>query len=110
LCGLLAEPFTRWMTFCLSFDLPGVDLYKAAHVEFAKYPTDEMLVHIARPTDDGVQVVEVWTSAEAFRSWMDASAGPVFGTLAAAGWTLPEVTPTPFDPTGLIISSAGIAV
>jgi hypothetical protein len=97
------------MTFCLSFDLPDVELYKAAHAEFAKYPTDELLVHIARPTGEGVQVVEVWTSQEAFGAWMAASAGPVFGALAAAGWTLPDVTPTPFEPAGLIMPTAGIA-
>ena len=92
------------------FDVPDVDLYKAAHAEFARYPTDEMLLHIARPTDEGVQVVEVWTSAEAYQSWTAESAGPVFGALAAAGWTLPEVTPVPFEAAGLIVPSAGIAV
>jgi hypothetical protein len=98
------------MTFCLVFDLPSLDLYKAAHAEFAKYPTDEMLLHIARPTGEGVQVVEVWTSAEALESWMAESAGPVFGALAAAGWTVPEVTPAPFDAAGLVMPSAGIVV
>jgi hypothetical protein len=99
------------MTYAFIFDVPGpLELYQAAHAEFAKYPTDDLLVHVARSTGDGVEVVEVWTSEEAFRDWMAASGGPVMGALAAAGWTLPQVTPTVFDPAGLIMPAAGIAV
>jgi hypothetical protein len=99
------------MTYALVFDLPGPsELYRAAHAEFAKFPADEMVLHVARPTGDGVQVVEVWTSAEAFQEWMSVAAGPVFGALAAAGWSMPEVRPTSFGPAGLIVRSAGIAI
>jgi len=99
------------MTYALVFDLPGPpELYRAAHAEFAKFPTDEMVLHLARPTGDGVQVVEVWTSAQAFQEWMSRAAGPVFGALAAAGWAMPEVRPAPFEPAGLIVGSAGIAI
>jgi len=55
-----------------------------------------------------VQVVEVWTSAEAFEQWMAACGGPALGALAAAGWTVPEVAPTQFAPAGLIVPTAGI--
>ena len=99
------------MTYAFTIDMPGsLELYRTAHAEFRKFPTDEMLLHLARPTDGGVQIVEVWTSAEAFESWMATSGGPVMGALAAAGWTLPEVTPAPFDPAGLVLPAAGIAV
>lgn len=53
------------MAFCIVFDLPSVELYDAAHAELSQYPTRELLLHLARPTGDGVQVVEAWTSAEA---------------------------------------------
>ena len=85
------------MTFCLAFDLPSVEFYDAAHAEFSQ-----------QPTGDGVQVVEVWTSAGAFQEWMTTVGGPALGKVAAAGWTLPEVTPTPFEPAGLIMPAAGI--
>ena len=99
------------MTYALVFDLPGPpEQYRAAHAEFAKFPADEMVLHLARPTGDGVQVVEVWTSAEAFQEWMSVVAGSVYGALAAAGWSMPEVRPTSFDPAGLIVRSAGIAI
>ena len=59
-----------------------------------------MLLHLARPTDDGVQIVEVWTSAEAFESWMATSVGAAIGAVEAAGMAFPEVTPVPFEPAG----------
>lgn len=92
------------------FDVPDLEFYRAAHVEFGKHPTDEMLLHLARPTDEGVQVVEVWTSAEAYDNWMARIGGEVFGALAAAGWTVPQVRPAPFEPAGLIMTGATLAV
>ena len=98
------------MTFCFVFDLPDVEFYDAVHAELSQYPTEEMLLHLARPTGDAVQVVEAWTSAEAFQNWMTEFGGPGMAKVAAAGWTLPEVTPTPFEPAGLIVPAAGYAV
>jgi len=99
------------VTYAFTIDMPGsLELYRTAHAELRKFPTDDLLLHLARPTDGGVQIVEVWTSAEAFESWMTTSGGPAIGALAAAGWTLPEVTPAPFDPAGLVLPAAGIAV
>ena len=98
------------MTSCFTFDVPDPEFYRAAHAEFGKHPTDEMLLHLARPTDQGVQVVEVWTSAEAFDSWMAEIAGEVVGALTAAGWTVPQVVPTPFDPAGLIMTGAKLVI
>jgi len=99
------------VTYAFVFDLPGpLELYQAAHTEFNKYPSDDLLVHIGRPTGDGVQVVEVWTSEEAFLGWMGTDGVAALGALAAAGWTLPEAAPTPFDPAGLVLPTAGITV
>ena len=99
------------MTYAFTIDMPGsLELYRTAHAELRKIPTDEMLLHLARPTDGGVQIVELWTSAEAFATWMATSAGSAMNAVAAAGWTFPELTPEPFDPAGLIVPTAGIAV
>jgi hypothetical protein len=99
------------VTYALVFDIPGPpELYHALHAEFSKYPTDGLLVHVARPTAQGIQVTEVWVSEEAQRSWMAANAGPAVGAVAAAGWTLPELVPVPFDPAGLLVPTAGIAI
>ena len=99
------------MTYAIVFDIPGpVELYRAAHAQFLEYPTDGMLLHVARPTGEGVQVVEVWTSAEAFQGWMATYAGPAMGALAAAGWDVPPIAPTPFDPAGVIVPAADVTV
>jgi hypothetical protein len=99
------------VTYAFTIDMPGsLELYRTAHAEFNKFPTHEMLLHLARPTDGGVQIVEVWTSAEAFESWMATSVGAAIGAVEAAGMAFPEVTPVPFDPAGLILPTAGIAV
>ncbi len=99
------------MTYAFVLDIPGpIELYRTAHAEFLKYPTDDLLLHLARPTEGGVQIVELWTSAEAFGTWMATSAGSAMNAVAAAGWTFPELTPEPFDPAGLIMPAAGIAV
>ena len=98
------------MTYAIVFDLPAPrGLYDALHAEFLKCPTDGLLLHLARPTAEGVQVVEVWESENAFRSWMGAYAGAAMGAVAAAGWTLPEVAPAPFEPAGLIVPAAALA-
>ena len=99
------------MTYAFTIDMPGsLELYRTAHAEFSRFPTDEMLLHLARPTDGGVQIVEVWTSAEAFESWMATSVGAAIGAVTAAGMAFPKVKPVPFDPAGLIMPIAGIAV
>jgi hypothetical protein len=99
------------VTYAFTIDMPvSLELYRTAHAELRKFPTDEMLLHLARPTDGGVQIVEVWTSAEAFESWMATSVGAAIGAVEAAGMAFPEVKPVPFDPAGLIVPTAGIAV
>ena len=99
------------MTYAIVFDIPGpVELYRAAHTQFLEYPTGGLVLHVARATGDGVQVVEVWTSAEALQDWMAAYAGPAMAALAAAGWDLPPLAPAPFDPVGMIVPAADVTV
>ena len=62
------------MTYAFAIDMPGsLELYRTAHAEFNKYPTDELLVHLARPTDGGVQIVECGRPRRRSRSWMATS-------------------------------------
>jgi hypothetical protein len=97
------------MPYAHAFVLAGPrGLYDALHAEFRRYPTAEMVLHVARRVPEGTEVVEVWTSAEALGSWMAANAGPAIGAVAAAGWTVPDIAPVPFDPAGLIVPAAGI--
>ena len=42
------------MTYAFVLDIPGpIELYRTAHAEFLKYPTDDLLLHLARPTEGG---------------------------------------------------------
>ena len=97
------------MTYAHALVIRGPrELYDALHAEFRKYPAEELVLHVARPAPEGTEVVEVWTSGEALEAWMAANAGPAMGAVAAAGWTLPEIAPVPFDPAGLVVPSAGL--
>lgn len=50
------------------------------------------LFHWVTKTDDGVKVVDVWESPEAFQSFADSQIGPFS---AEVGLSEPEVTPYP---------------
>jgi hypothetical protein len=98
------------MAYGVAIDIPGPpELYHAMHAEFLKYPAEEMVLHVARPSAEVTQVIEVWTSEEAQLSWMAANVGPVIGAVTAAGWTVPELVPASFEPAGLIVTAAGVA-
>jgi hypothetical protein len=86
------------------------ELYDAAHAEFSKYPAEAMILHVARPTENGHQIVEVWQSKEDYERWTGTHVGPVMGALAAAGWTLPEPVITEFTPLGIVVPRAEIYV
>jgi hypothetical protein len=102
------------MTLGVVIDVSApVETYDAVHAEMLEHlgPTgvDGLLVHLARPTADGFQVIEVWESAEA----RDRASREVVGPAAAAalrGRELPEQVVTEFDVRGLVLPRAGIAV
>jgi hypothetical protein len=72
---------------------------------------DGLLVHVARATDTGFQVVEVWESQDDFQRYQADLVGPliaeVFGAGAPAG---EEPVATEFDVRGLVVPPARIAV
>jgi hypothetical protein len=84
------------------------EFYDAAHAEFSKYPAEAMILHVARPTDSGHEIVEVWRSKEDYERWAGEHVGAVLGALAAAGWTVPEPVITEFAPLGLVVPPAEI--
>jgi len=86
------------------------EFYDAAHAEFSKHPAEAMILHVARPTENGHQVVEVWQSKEDYDRWTGKHVGPVMGALAAAGWTLAEPVITEFTPLGIVVPGAEIYV
>ena len=89
------------------------DLYDALHAEVERRSAgraDGLLLHVGRATDDGFEVLEIWESkdkcdrffAEIVRPAMDAVSG------AHAPRSAPVMIE--FEPRGLLIPSAAIAL
>ena len=90
-----------------------IEFYDALHAEIARRTTggvDGMLLHVGRQTHDGFQVLEVWESKE-LRERFDAEIlGPALAHLSG-GQPLPmEPVMEEFDPRGLIVPAAHVAV
>jgi hypothetical protein len=102
------------MTHGLVMDVPApIEFYDAVHAEVARRSTggiDGMLLHIGRPTTNGFQVLEIWESKEKCDRFVaevvEPATASVWGGQAAPGQPVVEE----FEPRGLIIPSAAIAV
>ena len=102
------------MTYGFVLDVPApIEFYDALHAEIARRTTggvDGMLLHVGRQTHGGFQVLEVWESKE-LRERFDAEIlGPALAHLS--GGQPPPVEPVmeEFDPRGLIVPAAHVAV
>jgi hypothetical protein len=83
-----------------------IELYDAVHAEFAKCPTDGLILHVGRPTATGFQVFEVWESKAAYEEWTRRYVGPTMAAVAAAGWTPPEPVISEFEVRALVVPGA----
>jgi hypothetical protein len=101
------------MTYSFIVDVPmPSELYQAAHraITEAAGDTDHgMLVHIARATDTGFQIIEVWQSKEHCDRFDVEVAIPAI-TRVSGGRPMPVPNRVEFDALGLIIATAGISV
>lgn len=102
------------MTWGMTVDVAApVELYDAIHtalLDRTGASVEGLLVHIARETDTGFQVIEVWESRTGYRRYAEGILAPVLAALA--GGHAPEggQTERPFDIRGLVVPGAGIAV
>jgi hypothetical protein len=102
------------MTHGLVMKVPApTDFYDALHAEVGRRSAgraDGLLLHVGRVTDDGFEVLEIWESKDKCDRFFAEVAWPaaasVSGTHALAG----EPVTMEFEPLGLIIPSAAIAV
>ena len=100
------------MTWGVVMDVAApVQFYDAVHsrlLDRTGGDVDGLLVHLARATDAGFQVVEVWESREHFDHYETEIVGPL---LAGAGApTDVGRVATEFDVRGLVVPRAGVAV
>jgi hypothetical protein len=100
------------VTWGVVVDVPApAALYDAVHAELLRRTggtVEGLLVHLARATDAGFQVVEVWESREAHDRYEAEVVGPVMAEVAGQA---PAVRPpaTEFAVRGLVVPGAGLA-
>ena len=102
------------MTHGIVMDVPApIEFYDALHAEVARRSTggvDGLLLHVGRPTTGGFQLLEVWESKEKcdrfFAEVVEPARAAVSGGRAAPGQPVVEE----FEPLGLVVPSAAIAV
>ncbi|MGY1616651.1 hypothetical protein ACI797_07875 [Geodermatophilus sp. SYSU D00691] len=95
-------------------DVPApVEMYDALHAELLRRypgPVEGLLLHVARPTAAGFQVVEVWESREVFDRYNAEVVFPLMAELSG-GAPMPDApAPEEFEVRGLVIQGAGVRV
>jgi hypothetical protein len=103
------------MTWGVVMDVAApVQVYDAVHARLLERTggkADGLLVHLARATETGFQVVEVWESRDRFEHWQAEVVGPLLAEVA--GGNPPDAgapAPEEFDVRGLVVPPARIAV
>jgi hypothetical protein len=101
------------MTYGFVTDVPApIEAYEAMHAEMARRvtgPVEGLLLHVGRATDKGFQIIEVWESKEQYDRYDAEIVQPVVAELSA-GRSLGQPTTEEFEPRGLIVPSAHVAV
>ena len=103
------------MTWGLITDVAApAQVYDAMHarlLDLTGGTADGLLVHVARATETGFQIVDVWESKEQFERYQKELIGPLLAEMTG-GDASPGDGPvtTEFDVRGLVVPAAGITV
>ncbi len=102
------------MTWGVTVDVAAsVELYDALHAELLERTgsaVDGLLVHVARETAEGFQVIEVWESQADYDRYVEELIAPVLRELSHGRASRDDQTERPFEVRGLVLPRAGIAV
>jgi hypothetical protein len=102
------------MTYGFVMDVPApIELYDALHAEVTHRDTGAgrgMLLHLGRATPTGFQVIEVWESKERCERFNAEVVGPALAQLSGGQPPPMEPAMEEFEPRGLIVPSASVAV
>jgi hypothetical protein len=102
------------MTYGVVIDIAApVEVYDEVHAELQRRitgPLDGFLFHVARPTAGGFQVIEVWETKEQCDRYNEEYVTPAIQQLLGDQAQLPQPVAEEFEPRGLIIPSAQLAV
>jgi hypothetical protein len=102
------------MTFGVVVDMPApVEMYDALHQELLRtvpQPTEGLLLHLGRATDQGFQVIEVWDSRDSYDRYNREVVWPLAARMAG-DQPPPSAAPTEqtFEVRGLLIPEGTIA-
>jgi hypothetical protein len=102
------------MTHGLVMRVPAsTEFYDALHTEVGRRSigrADGLLLHVGRATDDGFEVFEIWESKDACDRFFAEVVWPAMDTVSSERARRGEPVLVEFEPRGLIIPSAAIAV
>lgn len=102
------------MTHGLVMRVPAeIEFYDALHTEVGRRSSgraDGLLLHVGRMTDDGFEVFEIWESREKCDSFFAEVVWPAMDAVSGVHARRGDPVTTEFEPRGLVIPSAAIAV
>lgn len=102
------------MTYGFVMDVPApIQFYDALHAELARRASggvDGLLLHLARETGAGFQIIEVWESKELCGRYTAELVNPAIAELS--GGQPPSMAPAveEFEPRGLVVPAAHVYV
>lgn len=102
------------MAYGFVMDIPApVEFYDALHAEIGRRLTggvDGLLVHVARETSGGVQIIEVWESKQSCERYNAEVVEPALAQVTGGQPPPMEPTVQEFEPRGLVVPAAHVAV
>jgi hypothetical protein len=102
------------MAYGFVMDVPApIEFYDALHAEIGRRTSggvDGMLLHVGRETRGGFQVIEVWESKELYDRFTAEILGPALAQVSGGKPPPAEPAMEEFEPRGLIVPAAHVAV
>ena len=96
------------MTYAVVVDVPApIQHFDTAHAEVVRRAggrVDGLLVHLARPTPTGFQLLEVWETKEQSDRFNADVVGPVLAGMPPGSRPAGEPVATEFEPHGLLVT------
>ena len=90
-----------------------IEMYDAVHRDVVAQLGSEvqgLLLHVARHTTDGFQVIEVWESKEQYERYNSEVVTPTIARLSEGRFAAPEQPSEEFEPRGLVIPRGDVVI
>jgi hypothetical protein len=111
LTGHIGQTVREVTMYCTVQDVAApIELYDGMHRAITARSGDRdvgLLLHLARPTAGGFQIIEIWRSEEECRTFVREIIDPLMAEMFGDQPPDPPA-PTTFEPRGLVLPAAGI--